>query len=45
MSGPGGIIIRDVARKLRSEARAKTLEAHGWFGTKWIELKALLGFH
>lgn len=44
--GAGGIIIiKNAAKQLRAEARAKTLEAHGWLGTKWIEFKALWGFH
>lgn len=43
-SDPRRIII-EAAINLRAEARAKTLEAHGWLGTKWIEFKALWGFH
>lgn len=45
MSGAGGVIIRSTAKKMRDEARAKTLEAHNWWGAKWIEIKAVFGFY
>ena len=35
----------DAAKKLRDEARAKTEIVHGWLGRKWIEIKAVFGFH
>ena len=42
--GAGGIIIiRQLAKQLRDEAHAKTLEAHGWWGAKWIQIKAVFG--
>lgn len=44
--GQGPIIIRQsIAKTFRDEARAKTLKAHGWLGCKWIQLKAVFGFH
>lgn len=45
MSGAGGVIIRAAAKQLRDEARAKTLEAHGWLVTKWKEILAVFGYH
>lgn len=38
-------IIIDFAAAARAEAVAKTQEAHGWLGRKWLEIRAVFGFH
>ena len=30
---------------LRTQATIATQKARGWFGRKWLELRALFGFH